>query len=1218
MKATKITGLKMLIGIWALFTLSSSCKNNSNTTPQAGNESGFKQPVVTPLLLSKPQKINWAKVKTVTITPVTAKFDVNNVPAKPYADTTAFKPFQSPVETGKFNYNALPSKNLNINKLPSKPLKFAPAIVNKPQFIIAGVPRPSAKSKGLLNQLGESQGLAGVLVTCVFTDRDGFLWVATDKGVYRYDGQNLVLYVPDPLSRIFSMEEDQSGQIWMGSLDAGLAILDPKTGILKTLSEKEGLSSNKMIKMLIDNQQRVWVSGFKGIDIINTKTQTISTLGTAQGLSSLPAAFITADHNNNIWVDAFGKGLNIIDLKANKLRYLNKAQGLASDTSSTIFCDHQGRIWASSARGIYITVFDIQHGTWQHINELANFQRRSGFSIVESTTQDNDGNIWMATAYNGVIVINPEKRLTKIIIISGRVGDQSDFAISTTHDKNGNTWIGTVNGLFVYKPTPRLLEHIKNYAVSTIAEDDNGLIWEGEFGGVHIVDRKNKLVRTLTTQYGLINDSVQNIIKLNGKMIVCTNNGADIFDQITKTVESFNTKQGLPFRQIQNVLVDRAGNYIISSNRGILVFNIQKGIARLITKDDGLSDDNVTDIMLDNGDKIWSGVQNGAIDVIDVAAGTIRHLDQPGLRSNGTKLFLHNGSGNVWIGTTKGAFVIDQKNNTLTTFSTAQGLTDQAVISILQYGSNVYVGSNGGVSVINPPNGKNKNWKVASYGKDDGLSKMNTGYYLSDNISKDGLYIFGDNGITITDLSPKTDKVPQKAMVTGFNLMDKPMYFAYQPDTSEQKNGGNTEEKITGPYNLPANLELPHDQNNFQFHFTALNPVKLDTSWYRYMLEDADKTWSSRTSDNATGNYFGLRPGTYTFKVEALSHNGIWGPPATFTFTILPPWWQTWWARTLFVLALIALIWGFVYYRSLSLIKEKRLLEEKVNARTKEVMEQKEEIASQRDSIQQALDDLKSTQSQLVQREKMASLGELTAGIAHEIQNPLNFVNNFSEVNQEMIDELEEELKKGNITEALVLMEGIKDNEKKINHHGKRADSIVKGMLQHSRNNSGERQPTDINDLADEYLRLSYHGLRAKDKSFNADWATHFEKDLKKASIIPQDIGRVLLNLYNNAFYAVYEKKKLDIPGFKPKVEVSTSTKGSFVEIRVTDNGTGIPDHIKDKIMQPFFTTKPTGEGTGLGLSLSYDIIVKGHNGTIAIDSVENEYTLFTIQLPLS
>src|SRR5579862_8681564 len=270
-----------------------------------------------------------------------------------------------------------------------------------------------------------------------------------------------------------------------------------------------------------------------------------------------------------------------------------------------------------------------------------------------------------------------------------------------------------------------------------------------------------------------------------------------------------------------------------------------------------------------------------------------------------------------------------------------------------------------------------------------------------------------------------------------------------------------------------------------------------------------------------------------------------------------------------------------------------------------------------KNKIEKAYAELKSTQSQLIQSEKMASLGELTAGIAHEIQNPLNFVNNFSEVNKELIAELNNEIDLGNFSQAKSIAKDIEANEEKIINHGKRADVIVKGMLQHSRISTGQKEPTDINALADEYLRLAYHGLRAKDSSFNATMNTDFDDSIDKINIIPQDFGRVLLNLYNNAFYAVSQKKKTAGDGYDPSVSVSTNKINDKVEISVKDNGNGIPQKVVDKIFQPFFTTKPTGQGTGLGLSMSYDI-VKAQGGEINVLTKEGEGSEFIMQLPLN
>ena len=276
----------------------------------------------------------------------------------------------------------------------------------------------------------------------------------------------------------------------------------------------------------------------------------------------------------------------------------------------------------------------------------------------------------------------------------------------------------------------------------------------------------------------------------------------------------------------------------------------------------------------------------------------------------------------------------------------------------------------------------------------------------------------------------------------------------------------------------------------------------------------------------------------------------------------------------------------------------------------------KEKELEQAKEIEKAYTELKATQAQLVHSEKMASLGELTAGIAHEIKNPLNFINNFSEISNELLDEVKTELKNKNKEEVDDLIENLKQNLKKITQHGKRADSIVKGMLLHSRGTAGEKALTDINDLLDQYVNLAYHGMRATNKEFNITIEKDYDESLGKINVVPQDISRVFLNIINNACYAAYDKKKKDDENFNPVLKVSTKNLGGKVEIRIGDNGNGIPKDILDKIFQPFFTTKPTGEGTGLGLSLSYDIVTKQHGGEIKIESKEGEGATFIVSLP--
>ena len=398
------------------------------------------------------------------------------------------------------------------------------------------------------------------------------------------------------------------------------------------------------------------------------------------------------------------------------------------------------------------------------------------------------------------------------------------------------------------------------------------------------------------------------------------------------------------------------------------------------------------------------------------------------------------------------------------------------------------------------------------------------------------------------------------------------------------------------PIYMMDGVRLPANTESFGIRFSDFQFQSKDRQ-FAYRLYPFEASWNI-IKGSPVANYYKVPSGEYTFQVNIQNENEMinTGQFASLDVIIDPPWWLTWWAYGLYVFIFCTGVYGIHRFQKARVIRTER-------ERTKD-----RELAQAKE-IEKAYEELKTTQAQLIHSEKMASLGELTAGIAHEIQNPLNFVNNFSEVNSELTQELKEEIKKGNTEEVKAIAADIEENEKKIVHHGKRAEAIVKSMLQHSRGSEGIKEQTDINTLADEYLRLAYHGFRAKDKSFNANFKTDLDEGLPKISVVPQDIGRVLLNLINNAFQAV---KDVD----KPTVTVSTRKKDGKVEVWVKDNGPGIPYEIKDKIFQPFFTTKPTGIGTGLGLSLSYDIVTKGHGGSIKVNSIEGEGTEFIILLP--
>ncbi len=649
---------------------------------------------------------------------------------------------------------------------------------------------------------------------------------------------------------------------------------------------------------------------------------------------------------------------------------------------------------------------------------------------------------------------------------------------------------------------------------------------------------------------------------------------------------------------------------------------------------------------------------------------------EQGLANNNVWNIAEDKAGNLWFGTSGGG-VSRYDGKSFINFTTAKGLADDEVYDIvIDSQENIFIGTNLGFSVLKgfkslalgsspkklsgdvstleiiPAVNSLANEELKNYQPEFEYYNKKTGYPIKDlNINamfSDSKGIIwggcGDNKLVRFDYNAvlKNTEPPavfiqavkiQEENISWYNLMnnrkkqkinsvfdslatinEETIIFGStlsdaERDSMRNKFSDIKFDSITPFYPLPINLVLPYNQNSITFDFVAIEPARNFLVRYQYMLEGYDKDWSPVT-DKTSATFGNIFQGIYTFKLKASSPDGVWSEPITYTFKVLPPWWRTWWAYIIYALLFILLGYLIYKYQKYYIVKKER-----------ERTQQKE--LAQAKEIEKAYNELKITQAQLIQSEKMASLGELTAGIAHEIQNPLNFINNFSEVNKELLIEMKDEMTKGNLDDANAIASDVINNEEKINYHGKRADAIVKNMLQHSRSSSGKKELIDINILADEYFRLAYHGLRAKDKSFNATMKTDFDEAIGKINIVPQDIGRVILNLITNAFYAVSQKQGKELPDglttfeklstlYEPTVWLSTKKVGDKVFISVRDNGPGIPNKILDKIFQPFFTTKPTGQGTGLGLSLAYDI-VKAHGGELKVETKEGEGTSFII-----
>ena len=1069
-----------------------------------------------------------------------------------------------------------------------------------------------------LYAMGEDQGLKGAKITCTFTDKDGFLWIASDKGLYRYDGENLFCYLPGPLvHQIYSMIQDSSGQLWLTFENAGLKIIDRKAMLLKTVVN---IGNDNIIRMVQDQQQMIWLTnGSKGVDIIDLKKRSVRLVPYVKKDVRNTDLGIACDPDNKIWVTTIGGGINIYDIKNNMVSTVGKAQGLSTDTLSSIVCDSEGRIWVSSFSDGTMDVIDLNQRKISRLNET-----KSEGTGIWALLKYNNGQVAVGTTNKGLQIVDiDQQKIKNIHTTSGTASDLGDYVENLNMDYRGQTWIATGNGLNILRTEIANIENIDQAPTKSIFEDAMGLIWQGSLSsGVNIINPKNKTIKHLGAADGLSNDTIQNITGGNGKIVISSNSGVDIIDSAKKTILHLGKKQGLIDKHVD--LTSFVGDSLlcIGSKNGLVLYNFNTGAVlptgRLLNPYDSYIDD----IRPDKNQRFWVSTHYGGIYRVDLLNHETWKIGNPEMtREEVTRILQTDSAGNLWIGTDMGVYVADIKNDKLISFPAVEGLADEPVVSLSQYHGQIYAGTRKDVFVVSQPVKvkTEATWQINRMPSGPGLLRTDVGYHSTDLITRNGQYWWGDKEIAIVDLSKK-HFTTAKTYITGINIRDQSQSFTGSPLGQQPAKSIATKLKwdsTAGPYNMPVNLVLPYDQNYIRFHFAALNLLKQDSSAYTYLLDGVDKNWSAKTNVTFSGNYFNLSPGDYTFKVIAIGADGQFNKPAIIAFTITPPWWKTWLAYSICFLLLAGSIRLYIYYRSLKHVKEKQILEREVLLRTEEVMQQKEEIESQRDSLEKTVVELKDTQQQLIQSEKLASLGELTAGIAHEIQNPLNFVNNFADLNVEMLGEIELEIDKGDLDEVKVLIAEVKQNSAKITFHGKRADGIVKGMLEHSRASSGLKEQVDLNKLADEYLRLAYHGFRAKDKIFNTGLITDFDQSLSLVKAIPQDLGRVLLNLFNNAFYAVQQKMKQEDESYKPVVAVSTTMAKNNVVIEVKDNGSGIPDGIKEKIMQPFFTTKPAGEGTGLGLSLSYDII-KVHGGQLTVSTAEKGFTIFRVSIPVS
>ncbi len=1148
--------------------------------------------------------------------------------------------------------------------------------VNAPQVIsLAQKPAPISTQADFyidMHNFNTEDGLAMSTILCGLKDSSGTLWFGTSgNGVSMYTGKKFTNYnsahglIHNLINTII---EDKNGALWFGTY-GGISIYDGYT--FENFTTEEGLLDNDVLAIAEGRHGAMWIGSDKGLSLINRKGKKIE-ISTFEENSKVPKMLVNAilqDGLDNLWV-AGTKGLwkkENNSSHSSDISFTDYSEAIGLPESSIIMSlleDRNGILWIGTTHGLFRINTQVEKEQTTKFPVLTTADGL-GDNTIYAITEDADGAMWLGTAA-GVSKYIPNKDY--FLNFSTEQGLAFNRVNSITTDGSGNLWFGTHGGGLDRYMGDAVLEYtgkqgFPGNAVYATAQDAEGTMWFAPANGGIVAFNQGSppgydgTFLNYTTVHGLLNDThfcavadAEGAIYFGGSQGITKFTGSQLVN--------YTAEQGLPSSEVTVLYIDSTGKlYIGTYEHGISVFD--GSTFRNFDKSKGLVHNTIWGFWEDTSGALWVATRGG----LSRFDGTnfMNFTTDQGLPDDKLSSVIQDKNGNIIIGSWGGGISVIKSarlEEILETpqtisepifenFSTTHGLANDVVYQIIEDESgDIIIGTNVGFTVFKGGIASEKG-KIAQLGHLNYNEKTNYPIKdISNNASMhremggiiwagtgDKLVRFNLNAIKENSDPPtvflqnirinnesiswhslaRSKKSRQNETTTGpkvsTHTTDELLTFdrklaPSERDTMARKFRNVTFDSIQPFYALPAGLELPYTKNNVSFEFTGIETFRPNLIRYQYMLEGYDEEWNPIT-ENTTASFGNIPEGDFTFLVKAKSPDGIWSEPLAYQFTVKPPWYRSLFAYIFYIILFMVgvyLVDRFQRQRLVAREKRKILTRELEHAR----------------EIEKAYAELKATQAQLIHSEKMASLGKLTAGVAHEIQNPLNFVNNFSELSYELIGEMNAEIEKGDLKEARVIARDIQHNLQKISVHGKRADAIVKGMLQHSRNNSGAKEQVALNKLADEYLRLAYHGLRAKNKNFNATLHTDFDDSIGYITIVPQDIGRVVLNLLTNAFYAVHEKSlepSSDQAMYEPTVSIATENRTKQIAIVISDNGKGISNAILDKIFQPFFTTKPPGKGTGLGLSLSYDII-KAHGGSLKAKSLENEGTTFTILIP--
>jgi signal transduction histidine kinase/ligand-binding sensor domain-containing protein len=1130
--------------------------------------------------------------------------------------------------------------------------------------------------------IGMEQGLSQSTVYCILQDRQGFMWFGTQGGLNKYDGYGFIVYKKDVFDStslswndVPAIHEDHAGTLWVGTSGGGLHRFDREkeqfTRFVYDSNNPQSLSHNSVSAVYEDRSGVLWVgtndglnrfdrdkkkfarflydpkdpNSLQGNSVFSIYEDRSGTLwiGTERWLNKFdrqkeqfthyehdpqnppntrarPITAILEDRYGTLWIGTRSAGLKKFDRGTGQFTHFfhdpNNSRSLSNDRVQAIYEDRTGTLWIGTWGG-GLNQFDRnqKHFT-RFFNDPKNPRSLVG-NFVMSIHEDRSGRLWVGTFFTGISTFDPAKeQFTQFVKDPYNPNGLRGNAVLSFHeDQAGTLWIGCSGlarlsrdnrdtkqfGYFVHDPNnPKSLSHNN---VSAICEDEAGMLWVGTLpGGLNKFDCNTKqfthFVHDPKNPQSLSDNGIWTIYQdaaSRNTLWIGTQGGLNKFDrdtaQFTRYVHDPKNPHSLSGNVVWAICRDSASPHTLwlGTSGGLNRFDYNtEQFTHFVhdpTNPHSLSHNRVYAICEDpaSPDVLWLGTSDGGLNRFDRNTQQFSYYtEKDGLPNNTICGILMDEHGRLWLSTDNGLSCFDPQTKIFHNYNMADGLP---------------------------------------------YNEFHAGAYYK---SKSGEMFFGSfNGF----IAFHPDKIKDNPYIPPVVIT------AFQRYNTEAAEGKPIIEK---GISIKQAITLSYKDNILAFEFAALSYRNSFKNQYAYKLAGFNDNWIQLGIKRGI-TFTNLDPGEYTLHVKGSNSDGVWNEEgASLKITITPPWWLTRWAYAIYALLVMAGVFATDRFQRRRLLAKERvqaqIREAELHAQTAEAQAKALQAENARKEVElqkaaelkaayQELDaahtNLKATQQQLITQEKLASLGQLTAGIAHEIKNPLNFVNNFAQLSAELTDEFVEQLNaNADKTVAEVrgaledLLADLRINNVKIHEHGKRADSIVRAMMQHARGGKGERQPTDVNKLVEEYVNLTYHGMRAKVPDFNVSIEQDFGELDDKIEMVPQDIGRVLLNLLGNAFDAVRERAQTADGSCAPKVAVSTRFVDGGVEIRVSDNGCGVPDDLRERIFEPFFTTKPAGSGTGLGLSLSYDIITQGHGGTLTVESTKGEGATFIITLP--